>query len=677
MINEVWGVSRSMESLNISAPIIAREYLQLPKVKANKPCIRIFIGNEGDVKDFESLSSDHVALLRKYGNNHGTFPAFNIVPLYRTSNYKLFNTIQSNAPNTKPLSRETIQSLDLKNNWEGKPSTKINRCLIQTSEKLQSILLNQGMVANSSILRLIDIVQKYGQDAIQSFHSSLEECIWKKLQRGEDKELSLQMLLHAIKEEKESKDNFGTSISVILDLHDWSRFTFPVASAETTVEINQALVADEEKTLSNESDSTLPVDAFCCAYSAINDPMPKVKLSNFNVSLRSMFSGQPCQVRYGTIEGSSYPISYENRSCLQAALTWMADESRYETTWTKVDRNELVFVYPSKLSSILPCYAGLLGSQRNINEVSAEGRFEKKAAEFAKVFKGIPSEQKPENVVVFSVRKIDNGRSKVIFSRNYSTNQYYKSPEVWQDGCSNLPCIDITTPIIPFPLDVHKAVNTIWKQNGEKATGAKNLVSRMKCYEGIELLLDNIEPGVLSCYLSLMLQNNLGLFLYIGNQAGKESPCISSTTSEIGVVLSVLALLLYKFGIRKELYMDETAFLLGQLLKVSDNLHALYCKVVRDGSLPPQLAGNSMFILAGDSPFVALATLGQRMIPYIAWAKQYSTKGKEHSTLAKKYLDIYEQLADRLSARMSRFNGWDTFEKSKFFIGYMASLPET
>ena len=37
--------------------------------------------------------------------------------------------------------------------------------------------------------------------------------------------------------------------------------------------------------------------------------------------------------------------------------------------------------------------------------------------------------------------------------------------------------------------------------------------------------------------------------------------------------------------------MEELAYLLGELLHVSDELHTLYCKIKRNGDIPPQLVG--------------------------------------------------------------------------------------
>ena len=56
-------------------------------------------------------------------------------------------------------------------------------------------------------------------------------------------------------------------------------------------------------------------------------------------------------------------------------------------------------------------------------------------------------------------------------------------------------------------------------------------------------------------------------------------------------ILALLGLILYRNNIQKEDYMENMPYLYGQLLKAADELQVLYCKVVRDGEIPPQLVG--------------------------------------------------------------------------------------
>lgn len=86
-----------------------------------------------------------------------------------------------------------------------------------------------------------------------------------------------------------------------------------------------------------------------------------------------------------------------------------------------------------------------------------------------------------------------------------------------------------------------------------------------------------------------------------------------------------MGLLLWKLGIGKESYMNHPPYLVGRMLKLADDLHALYCKEVRKNNLPPQLLGNALMVAALDSPTQALAQLALRIAPYLGWARTNST----------------------------------------------------
>ena len=112
--------------------------------------------------------------------------------------------------------------------------------------------------------------------------------------------------------------------------------------------------------------------------------------------------------------------------------------------------------------------------------------------------------------------------------------------------------------------------------------------------------------------------------------------------------------------------MEELAFLLGQWLHVSDELHTLYCIVKRDGDIPPQLAGSALLVSTGEMPYQALSQLSSRMNPFVAWAKQYRNQNIElpgmESWRAQWLLSLYEKLADQIMPQMERPIRFGDFE---------------
>ncbi|CAA7603443.1 Hypothetical protein DEACI_4266 [Acididesulfobacillus acetoxydans] len=160
----------------------------------------------------------------------------------------------------------------------------------------------------------------------------------------------------------------------------------------------------------------------------------------------------------------------------------------------------------------------------------------------------------------------------------------------------------------------------------------------------------------------------------------KEEKTLERLKNETVLLLSFLGLLLYKRGDRKENYMENMPYLVGQLLKISDELHTLYCKVVRSGDVPPQLAGSALFTTAGETPYQAMAQLSLRMNPYITWAKQYRFKNisikNEESWRARWYLNLYEDVANKLKVSVTGSTRFTDIEKAQLFIGYLASFPK-
>lgn len=563
----------------------------------------------------------------------------------------------------------------------------MERCLKEMPAKLLEKTGTQAQAENSIIVKLIELCKKLCTESNGGLRTSLEQYIFEKLDTREDIKLMLALLFHKGSTEKEHSKDTGSKISIILDVQNWNPYNYPIASEHTTLQLNRMLLENNHRITENVNESN-EEDAFGSHFVNPNEPMPNVKLSGFDITLRSMFSGQPCQLRYGLIEDNSYPISDENRSLIKRSLEWAAHPSRRQITWEKVNKNEIVFVYPSKLPDVSPKFASLFGPASNNNLKSRQARFEKMAEDFSKTFRGLPTEQKPDMIRIFIIQKVDKARSKVVYTQNTTPEQLIKSAEDWSAGCRNLPNLDVGEPVIPFPLQVAGIVNSVWKQNGERADG-KTPVRRMKYNQGIELLLSTLAQGAVRNFLHISVEHTSGLFYHLGNllhgdemYAGKAPAARLDKKKEVAAqILSVIGLLLYKCEKRKEIYMKELAYLLGQLLHVSDELHALYCNVKRNGEIPPQLAGSALFLTAGEMPYQALSTLSIRMNPYIAWAKQYrfnkdAVKKGEESWRAKWMLGLFEGLANMLYPQLDETIRFGDFEKAQLFIGYMASLPQ-
>lgn len=114
--------------------------------------------------------------------------------------------------------------------------------------------------------------------------------------------------------------------------------------------------------------------------------------------------------------------------------------------------------------------------------------------------------------------------------------------------------------------------------------------------------------------------------------------------------------------------MRDTFFYIGRFLSLVDTLHMEYCKNVRNGSVPPQLLGNSHLYLALSNPAAAFALLSQRIGVYQAWTrKEQDEKVKLARWAVGELGDIAHMLAEEGLPTET-----DDIGKSQILLGYLA-----
>ena len=124
--------------------------------------------------------------------------------------------------------------------------------------------------------------------------------------------------------------------------------------------------------------------------------------------------------------------------------------------------------------------------------------------------------------------------------------------------------------------------------------------------------------------------------------------------------------------------MNDTAFSLGRMLALSDLLHAQYCRVVRGGTLPPQLLGNQHYSMASDRPVRACAVLGERLRIYKAWADTARRDAQGDPALqkavntAKWAVSQMGMITPALHGQLPE-RGFNEAGKAEMLLGYLSS----
>jgi hypothetical protein len=689
MLNELCQLSYALKKAGIVLEEWHPQMKPLPKVSGKTPCFRISLDPVGAIASIETIGDELAAVLRKWEPSNGdSFPGFNTKALYRvilsdTSEKEL----KAWRDGKKPVDIDTLKSWCLKETRNGD-----NKILAKNSlRKIPDTLLEKvGNIPDhlSCLKNLIERLHNYkteekveaGPQNGCSFQAALENYLWNAMTNGENARVLLPLLIYEGNGEKKPKDDRGPNNSIFLDVPDW--FEYPVASQECTEWVNQRLVVNSGIKLDNiDSNSSVSIDAFGNDISGGKGKLPKVKLPIIaDVSLRAMNGESPCQYRYGTIDADSFPIGQESRKQAKGALEWLGDESREGETWGRADTKELIFSYPSILPTVSLKLTSFFGAKKADD---TEDRFANAAMSVIKSLQGISKNLHALELRVFSLKKMDKARTKVVFYRNYSAQRLIDAAHDWEIGCTNIPSInmktwgeekgktDIIQPQVPFPLQIGKCLNRVWKQDGTTEFEAP-VIAQTK---GIELLLDQQPARFVPYLLSVLLRNSQGLFLSLGNLNHKGKVVSFKKYNDVHKILapSILGLLLFKLGIRKEEYMSNAPFLVGKMLKLADELHALYCKEVRDDKMPPQLIGNTLMTAALDSPTQALAQLALRLKPYYGWARTHQGNS---GALAGYFIGLYGEVASKLAEfeLPIRFND---AERAQVLLGYLSANPKS
>jgi hypothetical protein len=146
----------------------------------------------------------------------------------------------------------------------------------------------------------------------------------------------------------------------------------------------------------------------------------------------------------------------------------------------------------------------------------------------------------------------------------------------------------------------------------------------------------------------------------------------------VGYAVSFLSILLGYLHIRKEQYMENAPYNVGQLFKLADQLHKNYCVAVRNGGdkkkrLPPQLLGNAIFPIACVHPVEGLNRLRERIRPYIAWAETVSNE--ENSSFVRHILKEMANKAQYIAAHELP-KEFSPEEQAQVFLGYLAEVNQ-
>lgn len=674
MINELYELSQTMRRYHIGGRTFAQNYHEV----SYKACVCVCM-SKGHISRLSPITQTQKTNVRNYTEtSSGGFPCVKLAPLYRVADKSVIQIINMAKKKPELLDASKLMILQenavlANSNWDAAITRKC-----ENAHRLASKIRDK--VAGDSCAAFEELWQEF--DTMQSpqmLHAALTKAALAQLEVGNDIALMLDLLFYCgNKGEDDGEKKNGGEMSILFDAEGLYELGMPVTSAKFTNALNEALLASERKNIGNHTEEKR--DAFGCPYSPLSDVMPNVKIgAGFFVKTRTMNKDIPCLNKYGQEGSLSYPLAHCGRINLQQAINYISGNNNREKTWLCIDTEQkrprdILFAYPLQLNRIPEKFAASFSRPGHCDDSSS---FEERAKKLVDelVAPDMPgADSNAVNIRIFILRRlnVDNnsGRTKVVYTRQTDAFELEKCSEAWTCGCANLPTFPFGTPQTPYPLDAADVLNRFWNQKGEVVTDKFKPCPK---YHGLELLMEPDLP--VTSDLHRLAENAMKIGPFLGNlcaEHGWSHPIWEKTKD----MLAMLGLFLSRRHIGKEQYMENLPYIYGQLLKAADELHALYCSVVRNGDIPPQLVGSSLFQSAAEAPVRTMQVLSQRIMPYYSWAKSYRLKNDKESWRAGWLYGLCEKIVAKLQENWTTQTRFSDEEKAQLFIGYLAAFPK-
>ncbi len=672
MINEFMQLAKAIPSGGTEHAAQEDKLTSLP----NGETVRVLLAADGTISDIEVLDKERSASLRKYmPNKFKAFPGFNqlLVPTIDTWRARI----------------EEAQSLPMAQREELFKRLGVKDSVPDAEEQLYGAKGLYKKAVKGSRSNLIDFPKELASKIgpLLDENETLSRLL-NALAKIED-EKSFLVSLEKVCYEKSVKYDLAKPVSFFFDVDGYEEW--PMAHRRTLERLNEVLCKSEDAAIAVQEDSSAATtDAFGGACAGSDALMRDISIPHFAmIKMRSSNKDVEALSRYHVTGSEGFPMGKSARIEAEAALRYVINPDGDGFTYGRVSSNEILIAYPTDMAMrqktpLVRMFGG--GSDPECERLV----FRKVAQNVIELLKGEGKDLPNRELRIFSIRKMDKARTKVVYYRNIDVTALAMASEEWNEGCHNLPTLDVKDwPTVSkgekrsekdkkphsvemetvFPARLYCYLSKYYKRDFISEDLA---VSRFEPSTGMELMLMN------GCEVVPFAQNILSqVMLQAGNYY--RALCVSLGQSKVasakdkGLHLGILGLLLYKVGKRKENYMNETAFLLGKFLRIADGLHRCYCDSERKGQYPGEFCGSSLLSAMMENPIVALAQFGQRSAPYVKWAQ--ACQKKECAGLAHWWLNQWQPIADALYATKLPMRLTDA-ERAELFLGYLSSLPK-
>jgi hypothetical protein len=696
MLSEGYDLLRNLHETGIDIPVDHRDV----KRPGKNPGYRVRLGKDGLPKIVEEVDRESMGRLWYHREGkHNAFPVVRIqhallaVPTDDSVRKRLDSLKRTERTHRLKLLREAIDKREL----------QLSKHDEQTWERLRKKArgwLDIFSETDESHLALPLMLRRFAEPAASP--AKLLRCVCRlivqRLEQGRLQDVVLaERLLVGLTNEKRPEKPAKAEVPLVIDVVE---LDYPVSVADSKMGsyVSRRLRAHQK----------MDPDGIC-ALQGIPRPLLKRRFPEPSIGslgetkLFSKNKDTPCEFRYlknpedWEDASKSFPVDQRLAEDIAAALSTLTVSNLKGKTWrmvangkwerigrNKKEKKDLLLVYCEGQPVISDEAADTFGC----DEGEKRAQFENDARALCRALEGILKCRPQSRLHLMVIGKADKEKKQVLMHMTPTPQELLDAAQRWQKGVrENLPTITLPLPpeekgqkaiegqaLPPYPDRVVRLLSSEWIHGGadeQKLEGPAlrqvldlMLVSPGKWHEAAQYLLDLTVRRI-----GPLLVGVIGAF-HSGEkeQIDKFKPPAREAALR---AVALLGILLDALGRTKEAYMNDTAFQLGRLLALADNLHREYCAHVRKGSIPPQLIGNALMPAAANNPEDAIDRLRERMNIYQAWATKVS--GEEYR-LAKWAVGQMGEICHAIK-RPLPIKTDQTF-RVELFLGYMARPPK-
>lgn len=551
----------------------------------------------------------------------------------------------------------------------------------------------------------------------QTIVDAVEAKLTQAIPEREMREL-LKLLVGARKESKKKGASVEYKAQLCLDFSPEDDSTFTLYQPKVSRSVLQCLNSEAMQNIG------------ICAFGSGNGPLLPGSFPEWSVppvismplSPFSKFSEADCNYRYGRADQDAFPVNMSTARSLVGALRQMTCDQLKGRTWRPlrngklekkkeqvIEVSDILLAYPSFSVSELSII-NLISGQRDEGDEDSAGvlkRFADAAEPVLLAFETrIAESEVVDYLTLLLIRQISPGQIQLVYSATPTILEFARAIRTWGASEKNLPAA-LRVPLLSpkaafdffwlkphllFPEEVSRALSHQWIRDGTESRRVEgppvgmvlNLFLRKpglweeSAERLLELTLFRAEALLIGAGHILHRDGHNSLELWRQFVAKAQSGKTKRRPDyALAQTISLIGSLLYAMNSNVQDYMNESAYLVGKLLAMMDELHRCYCVVVRDGDIPNALIGNSLLGRAAESPVLALEELAERSRIYIGWAKSVGgadEKKKIAVNSARKILRLAQPLVERLHTDQLLDKELSTVGKAHLFLGYLSPV---